>query len=47
MSTYFQDGNTIIAALLDSNISASLLSLSVDYRFFTSIAINYFLQVIL
>lgn len=40
----FQDENTIFASLLDSNISASLLSLSVNYRFITSIVINYFLQ---
>ena len=30
--------------MLDSNIYASLLSLSVNYRFITSIVINYFLQ---
>ena len=40
----FQDENTIFASLLDSNISASLLSLSVNYRFITSIVINYILQ---
>ena len=40
----FQDENTLFTSLLDSNISASLLSLSVNYRFITSIVINYFLQ---
>ena len=33
-----------MASYLDSNISATLLSLSVNYRFFTSVVVNYLLQ---
>ena len=39
----FQDGY-IISSFLDSNISASLLSLNVNYRFISAVIVNYCLQ---